>query len=178
MCGIAGLVDLRPCRDEADALKRICARMAHRGPDGDGVHVDGPVALAHRRLSIIDLAGGVQPMSNQDGSIWVTFNGEIYNFEELKRELCSHGHRFVTRSDTEVLLHAYERWGQECVERFRGMFAFGIWDARRRTLFLRATASARSRFTTPSSTASLSSLRRFRARGTSRDPPSARAKCT
>ena len=89
-----------------------------------------------RRLSIIDLAGGVQPMSNQDGSIWVTFNGEIYNFEELKRELCSHGHRFVTRSDTEVLLHAYERWGQECVERFRGMFAFGIWDARRRTLFL------------------------------------------
>ena len=98
MCGIAGLVDLRPCRDEADALKRICARMAHRGPDGDGVHVDGPVALAHRRLSIIDLAGGVQPMSNQDGTIWVTFNGEIYNFEELKRELCSLAIALSTRS--------------------------------------------------------------------------------
>ena len=110
--------------------------MAHRGPDGDGVHVDGRVALAHRRLSVIDRAGGVQPMSNDDGSVCVTFNGEIYNFEELKRELCSYGHRFQTRSDTEVLLHAYEQFGQDCVGHFRGMFAFAIWDSGRRTLFL------------------------------------------
>ena len=136
MCGIAGLVDLRPHRDDPDTLRKICARMAHRGPDGDGVHVDGAVALAHRRLSIIDLAGGAQPMSNHEGTVWVTFNGEIYNFEELKRDLCAHGHHFRTRSDTEVLLHAYEQFGHDCVKRFRGMFAFGIWDSRRQSLFL------------------------------------------
>ena len=110
--------------------------MSHRGPDGDGMHIDGDVALGHRRLSIIDRAGGAQPMSNEDGSVWVTFNGEIYNFQELKRELARSGHRFRTRSDTEIIIRAYEQFGRDCVRRFRGMFAFGIWDARLRLLFL------------------------------------------
>jgi asparagine synthase (glutamine-hydrolysing) len=136
MCGIAGVVDLKQRAIEPANLARISARMAHRGPDGEGVYVDGEAALAHRRLGIIDLAGGSQPMSNEDGAIWITFNGEIYNFEELKRELCSYGHRFRTRSDTEVLLHAYEQFGQDCVRHLRGMFAFGVWDSRRRVLFL------------------------------------------
>jgi asparagine synthase (glutamine-hydrolysing) len=110
--------------------------MVHRGPDGEGIHVDGELALAHRRLSIIDLAGGVQPMCNEDGTIWVTFNGEIYNFKELRRELQAAGHRFRTCCDTEVLVHSYEQFGCDCVRRFRGMFAFGIWDSRQRVLFL------------------------------------------
>lgn len=138
MCGIAGLVELRRGRAEPDALAQICARMAHRGPDGEGVYTtrDGAVALGHRRLSIIDREGGAQPMGNEDETIQVTFNGEIYNFEELRRELLALGHRFRTRSDTEVVVHAYEQFGPACVRRFRGMFALGVWDARRRTLFL------------------------------------------
>jgi asparagine synthase (glutamine-hydrolysing) len=136
MCGIAGVVDLKGRTIEPHKLARICARMAHRGPDGEGVHVAGDIALAHRRLSIIDKAGGTQPMSNEAGTIWITFNGEIYNFEELRRDLRSSGHRFRTRSDTEVLLHAYEQFGVCCVRHFRGMFAFGMWDSRRRTLLL------------------------------------------
>jgi asparagine synthase (glutamine-hydrolysing) len=136
MCGIAGLIDLRPNRGATEVLRAICTRMTHRGPDGEGIHVDGPVALGHRRLSIIDPAGGAQPMRNADGNLWVTFNGEIYNFQELRRELTSRGHRFDTRSDTEVLLRSYEEYGCGCVHKFRGMFAFAIWDAKERRLFM------------------------------------------
>ncbi len=110
--------------------------MAHRGPDGEGLRVDGNVGIGHRRLSIIDPAGGRQPMGNEDGTVWITCNGEIYNFLELRGELEKKGHRFRTRSDTEAVLHAYEQWGDDCVNRFRGMFAFGIVDLRKRRVFL------------------------------------------
>jgi asparagine synthase (glutamine-hydrolysing) len=136
MCGIAGILDLRGRRAERSILERICARLVHRGPDEEGYHADGPAALGQRRLSIIDLSGGRQPMANEDGSVWVTFNGEIYNFRELRPELERLGHRFTTWSDTEVILHAYEEYGEACVLRLRGMFAFGLWDGNRRRLFL------------------------------------------
>ncbi len=136
MCGIAGVLDLRGRPAERPVLGRMCARLAHRGPDDEGVWQDGPVALGQRRLSIIDLAGGRQPLGNEDGTVWVTFNGEIYNFKELRIRLEGHGHRFATDSDTEVIVHAYEQYGAECVKHFRGMFAFAVWDARRRALFL------------------------------------------
>ena len=113
-----------------------CACLAHRGPDDEGFHVEGNVGLGQRRLSIIDLSTGRQPMSNEDGTVWVTFNGEIYNFLELRTELEAHGHRFATRSDTEVIVHAFEQYGTGCLRRFRGMFAFAIWDQKRRLLFL------------------------------------------
>jgi asparagine synthase (glutamine-hydrolysing) len=115
--------------------------LVHRGPDGGGVRRDGSVGIGMRRLSIIDLTGGDQPMANEDGTIWVVFNGEIYNYRELTVDLRSRGHRFATSSDTEVLLHLYEEYGHRCVESLRGMFAFAIWDAGRRTLLL-----ARDRF--------------------------------
>jgi len=108
----------------------------HRGPDGEGIFVDGDVGLGHRRLSIIDLDGGAQPIGNEDGTLQIVFNGEIYNFIELRKELEAAGHRFRTRSDTEVIVHAYEQWGKECVRRFNGMFSFALWDSGRRELFL------------------------------------------
>lgn len=125
----------------SDLVERMAARLRHRGPDAAGVHVHGPVGLATRRLAIVDPAGGAQPMVNEDGSVAVAFNGEIYNFRELRTVLRTHGHRFATDCDTEVLLRAYEHYGPECVQHFRGMFAFAIWDAPRRQLFL-----ARDRF--------------------------------
>jgi asparagine synthase (glutamine-hydrolysing) len=138
MCGICGKVYFDPTRSVApQELERMAATMAHRGPDGEGVWSAGNVGLAHRRLSIIDLrtvAG--QPMSNEDGSIWVTFNGEIYNFRTLRTELERCGHKFRTQSDTEVIVHAYEEYGRECLSHFRGMFAFALWDAHTRTLLL------------------------------------------
>jgi len=141
VCGIAGFLRL----DGAPASERdataMSDRIAHRGPDGDGVHVDGPVALAHRRLAIIDPAGGQQPVRNEDGTLWLTYNGELYNFVDIRRELEAKGHTFRTHCDTEVIVHAYEEWGEKCLQRFRGMFAFAIWDARDRSLFL-----ARDRF--------------------------------
>lgn len=135
MCGIVGILDLRqtPERGLIEKMNRI---MHHRGPDGEGYHIEGPVALAHRRLSIIDLSGGAQPLCNEDGGVWITFNGEIYNFPQLREELLSKGHRFKTRSDTETIVHAWEEWGEECPKRLRGMFAFALWDSRARTLFL------------------------------------------
>src|SRR5690242_7480355 len=136
MCGIAGIVEFAgrsPSRSEAEAMT---ARVRHRGPDGQGLHVEGPVALGHRRLSIIDLVSGSQPMTNEDGQVWITYNGELYNFSELRNELKAAGHTFRTSSDTEVIVHAWEEWGEACVERFRGMFAFAIADYRRRVLFL------------------------------------------
>src|SRR6187397_2565439 len=110
--------------------------IAHRGPDDAGHLVSDNVALGHRRLSIIDLSpAGHQPMSNQDGSVWIVFNGEVYNFAELRPELEKLGYTFQSRTDTEVILHAYEAWGERCVDRFIGMFAFAIWDSRTRRIF-------------------------------------------
>jgi len=137
MCGIAGIV----AADRLQADERARAQMmrdvlAHRGPDGAGLHVDEQAALTHRRLSIVDLAGGHQPLSNEDGSVWVTYNGEIYNHAAVRRELEAAGHRYRTKSDTETIVHAYEEWGDDCVHRFRGMFAFALWDTRARRLLL------------------------------------------
>src|SRR3954464_13368968 len=137
MCGIAGIVEAGGVPpDERDRAVLMRDVLTHRGPDGAGLHCDGIAALAHRRLSIVDLAGGHQPLANEDGSIWVTFNGEIYNPAAVRPELERAGHHYRTRSDTETIVHAYEEWGDDCVHRFRGMFAFGIWDARRRRLLL------------------------------------------
>lgn len=142
MCGIAGLLDTKGNRTpDRDLLERMTTRIAHRGPDGAGLHVEPGVGLGHRRLAIIDLAGGYQPLGNEDGSVLVTYNGEIYNFQPLARELAAAGHRFRTHSDTEVIVHAWEEWGEACVERFNGMFAFALWDRNQRRLFL-----ARDRF--------------------------------
>jgi asparagine synthase (glutamine-hydrolysing) len=137
MCGIAGLFDTRGRRDYPRALlERMNDVQRHRGPDEGGVHLEPGVALGHRRLSIIDIATGQQPLANEDGSVVVVFNGEIYNFQSLVPELEALGHRFRTRSDTEVIVHAWTAWGRDCVRRFRGMFAFALWDRNRRCLFL------------------------------------------
>ena len=141
MCGIAGFIAEPGARPERSLLEAMCDRLAHRGPDGAGYFIDADVALGHRRLSIIDVAGGSQPLGNEDGSIQVIFNGEIYNFQELQRGLEHRGHHFSTRSDTEVLAHLYEEVGERLPEYLNGMFAFAIWDRRRRELFL-----ARDRF--------------------------------
>src|SRR4051794_11408291 len=138
MCGIAGALDVRGGRRES--LERLVARMteltAHRGPDGAGLLVDGPAVLGHRRLAILDLSdAGRQPMATPDGAYWITFNGEIYNYLELADELRARGCRFRSTCDTEVLLHAYAEWGEASLERLNGMFAFAIWDRRRRRLF-------------------------------------------
>ena len=140
MCGIAGFV-LREGRAELRLLQAMCDRIRHRGPDDEGFHLDRGCGIGMRRLSIIDLVAGHQPIANEDGSLWVVFNGEIYNFQELRRDLAGRGHRFTTQSDTETLVHLYEEEGVECLRRLRGMFAFAIWDAPRRRLFL-----ARDRF--------------------------------
>src|SRR5688572_15685868 len=136
MCGVAGILGTDERPPNRAVLEAVCARLAHRGPDEHGYFVNGPVALGHRRLSIIDLSTGRQPLSNEDGSVWVTFNGEIYNFQELRDRLEGLGHRFRTHTDTEAIVHAYEQDGRRCVEQFRGMFAFAVWDRPRRTLFL------------------------------------------
>lgn len=136
MCGIAGILNMAGGPADRAILEHMSIRLVHRGPDEEGSFVRGPIALGQRRLRIIDLAGGHQPMSNEDESIWVTFNGEIYNFRELRADLQKRGHRFATASDTEVIVHAYEEDGERCVERFRGMFAFALWDERRRRLLL------------------------------------------
>ena len=136
MCGIAGLVNWSGDPFDRQVLQRMIDIIRHRGPDAAGVFVDGPVGLAHARLSIIDLESGQQPMTNEDGTLRITFNGEIFNYVELRRELEERGHRFATKSDTEVILHAYEEKGERCVEDFNGQWAFAIWDARRRSLFL------------------------------------------
>jgi asparagine synthase (glutamine-hydrolysing) len=137
MCGIVGIVDLRARREPDRALLvRMNEAQHHRGPDETGVHLAPGVALGHKRLSIIDLATGQQPLYNEDGSVVVVYNGEIYNYQSLIPELAALGHVFRTRSDTEVIVHAWEAWGPSCVTRFRGMFAFALWDANRETLFL------------------------------------------
>jgi asparagine synthase (glutamine-hydrolysing) len=137
MCGIAGFVSVHGLdQDAASRAIRMRDIITHRGPDEEGLHVDAYAALAHRRLSIVDLSTGQQPASNEDGTVWIVFNGEIYNHADIRRELEVRGHRYRTRSDTETIVHAYEEWGDDCVHRFRGMFAFAIWDAPKRRLLL------------------------------------------
>ncbi|VAX05399.1 Asparagine synthetase [glutamine-hydrolyzing] AsnH [hydrothermal vent metagenome] len=137
MCGIVGIVDLNgEAPIDRELLHKMNETQFHRGPDAGGLHVEPGVGLGHRRLSIIDLSSGKQPMENEDGSVIVTFNGEIYNFPDLSDELKAAGHVFKTHSDTEVIVHAWEQWGEKCVERFRGMFAFAVWDRNKKTLFL------------------------------------------
>src|SRR5881628_1244429 len=137
MCGIAGIVkrDPRETVDEA-RLKRMRDVLRHRGPDGEGLLLDGPVGLGHRRLAIIDVAGGHQPMANEDETIWIVYNGEIYNHAALRPGLEARGHRYRTRSDTETIVHLYEEEQERCVERLRGMFAFALWERARKRLLL------------------------------------------
>ena len=137
MCGIVGIFDMRGRREISRTLvERMNETQHHRGPDEGGVHFEPGLGFGHRRLSIIDLATGQQPLFNEDGSVCVVFNGEIYNFQELIPELSRLGHVFHTKSDTEVIVHAWEAWGADCVKRFRGMFAFALWDRNKQTLFL------------------------------------------
>ena len=137
MCGIAGIVSHDRLGPD-DQARAIAMRdvMSYRGPDGAGLHADDRAVLAHRRLSIVDLAGGHQPLSNETGTTWITFNGEIYNHRDVRAQLEGAGHTYRTRSDTETIVHAYEQWGDECVQHFRGMFAFAIWDGAARRLLL------------------------------------------
>lgn len=137
MCGICGIYNVGTGEPVSDRLvKAMADTIVHRGPDAEGIYVSGPIGLGHRRLSIIDLAGGAQPMSNRDGSVWVAFNGEIYNFQELREGLEKKGYTFHSRSDTEVIVHLYEDIGEECFQHLRGMFAIAIWDSRKRQLLL------------------------------------------
>jgi asparagine synthase (glutamine-hydrolysing) len=136
MCGIAGAVNFdRREPVERESIVRMARSIAHRGPDDEGIYIAGPVGLGFRRLSIIDLSGGHQPMCNEDETLWIVLNGEIYNFKQLRPELIRRGHRFKTDSDTETILHLYEEHGVDCVKHLRGMFAFAIWDGRRKRLF-------------------------------------------
>src|ERR1051325_10626174 len=137
MCGIAGIVNLA----EADPigeqdLRRMLGMIRHRGPDQFGIYLDRFAGLGNARLSIIDLSSGQQPISNEDGSLWIVFNGEIFNYVELRPELEALGHRFTTESDTEVLLHMYEEYGPRCLERLNGQFAFAVWNRHDQSLFL------------------------------------------
>lgn len=137
MCGIAGIAYSDGITSpEEQTLTRMHQALYHRGPDDCGVYVAPGIGLAFSRLSIIDLSGGHQPMCNEDGTVWIVFNGEIYNFQALRHELQKRGHLFKTGSDTEVIIHAYEQWGEDCVQHLRGMFAFAIWDHNHRRLFL------------------------------------------
>ena len=137
MCGIAGIFHLDGCPCDAMDVQRITDALAHRGPDRSGIHTDGSVGLGHRRLAILDLSeGGKQPMSLLDGRYWITFNGEVFNFLELRKQLERLGQIFHSETDTEVIVAAYHHWGADCVLKFNGMWAFAIWDSQRRELFL------------------------------------------
>ncbi len=137
MCGIAGILSFDGTSPSIDAVTSMTRLIAHRGPDGEEFYASGPVALGHRRLAIIDLsAAGRQPMSNEDETVWITYNGEIYNYASLRSDLEGRGHRFRSATDTEVVVHAYEEWGVDCLERFNGMFAFALWDASRKRLWV------------------------------------------
>src|SRR5437764_9775908 len=135
MCGIAGFFLPRQRADQAD-VRTMCDRIRHRGPDDEGIYVDGGCGMGMRRLSIIDLHNGHQPISNEDGSVWVVFNGEIYNFQSLRQQLIGRGHKLATRTDTEVIVHLYEDFGADLVNHLRGMFAFALWDANKKQLLL------------------------------------------
>ena len=137
MCGIAGIFNLNGEPAPPVILKKMTDAIAHRGPDGEGHYINGTVGLGHRRLAIIDLSpAGHQPMLTRNGRYAITYNGEIYNFQELRITLESLGHQFHSRTDSEVVLQAYLHWGEQCVDRFNGMFAFAIWDNEQRSLFL------------------------------------------
>jgi asparagine synthase (glutamine-hydrolysing) len=137
MCGIAGVIETYPgVGVDESTVHRMCEAMVHRGPDDEGIHVRSGVGFGMRRLSIIDLVGGRQPVFNEDKTVWVVFNGEIYNFPELRAQLEERGHRFYTNSDTEVIVHLYEDLGADCVDKLRGMFAFALYDERRRKVLM------------------------------------------
>jgi asparagine synthase (glutamine-hydrolysing) len=135
MCGIVGILNFKGEKVSPELLQQMVGIISHGGPDASGVYTAGPVGFGHARLSIIDLFGGQQPMSNGDQSLRIIFNGEIFNYVELCKELIQKGYRFATHSDTEVILHAYEDKGEECVHSFNGQWAFAIWDAKKRKLF-------------------------------------------
>jgi asparagine synthase (glutamine-hydrolysing) len=135
MCGIAGQVNVEAGQIDVAFIEGMLLALMHRGPDDSGIYTDAHAGLGHARLSIIDVGGGHQPMTNEDRSLWITYNGEIFNYVELMEELAGRGHRFASRCDTEVIIHAYEEWGEECVHRFNGQWAFALWDARRQRLF-------------------------------------------
>jgi asparagine synthase (glutamine-hydrolysing) len=136
MCGIAGKYNFDGAPVDSGLLHRMATTMTHRGPDDEGVYLNGSFGMTMRRLSIIDLGSGHQPLANEDGSVWITFNGEIYNYVELRQQLVARGHRFGTATDTEVIVHLYEELGEKCVDPLRGMFAFAVWDEKARTLLL------------------------------------------
>src|SRR5450759_4141714 len=135
MCGIAGFAGAMPIPDSGSVVRRMTAAIAHRGPDDNRFYNDSCASLGHRRLSIIDVSAGHQPMTNEDGSLWIIYNGEIFNHADLRPGLEAAGHRYVTHCDTETILHAYEQYGPDCVTHFRGMFSFAIWNKNTRTLF-------------------------------------------
>src|SRR5271165_12933 len=137
MCGISGIFEFDQARVMArETVHRMNESLRHRGPDDEGIFVGSGIGLGHRRLSIIDVAGGHQPISNEDGTVWVMFNGEIYNYADLRKELLSRGHKFTTRSDTEAIVHLYEDFGEECFAKLRGMFALALWDQNKQQLVL------------------------------------------
>src|ERR1700688_1565491 len=135
MCGIAGFVTTTPSSGSVAQLGRMTDEIRHRGPDDFGYYHDDWAHLGHRRLSIVDVAGGHQPMTNESRTLWLTYNGEIFNHAEVRPSLEQAGHRYTTRSDTETILHAYEQHGPDCLQLFRGMFAFAIWDSQQHRLF-------------------------------------------
>ena len=136
MCGICGVLELENGRGVTrEHIEAMAQKLVHRGPDDAGYYLNPPIALGFRRLSIVDLSGGHQPMSNEDGTVWIVFNGEIYNHASIRPDLERRGHRYSTRSDTETILHLYEEYGDDCVHHLRGMFSFAIWDSLKRRLF-------------------------------------------
>jgi len=137
MCGIAGIhLDAPEASPQPDLLQRMVSAIRHRGPDGTGFRVESGVGLGHARLSIIDLAGGAQPVHNEDQTVWITYNGEVFNYVELRRMLEQRGHRFYTNTDTEVIVHLYEERGDDFVQELNGQFAFALWDRPRRRMLL------------------------------------------
>ena len=143
MCGIAGIFNLHRNQEiSLNALKGMIAMIHHRGPDGFGFYRDERAGLAHARLSIIDLEGGWQPIHNEDKTVWIIFNGEIFNYKELRGDLEKKGHRFYTMSDTEVIIHLYEDHGPNCVTYLNGQFAFAIWDKKKEALFVASRKAA------------------------------------
>src|SRR6202161_1264877 len=137
MCGICGQFNFgSPVPVQRRDIEAMANSISHRGPDDEGYYIAGPIGFGFRRLSIIDLGGGHQPMSDREESVWVVFNGEIYNFLDLKRELEGYGHVFRTKSDTEVIIHGYKQWGDEVLNHLNGMFGLAIWDARKERLIV------------------------------------------
>ena len=180
MCGIAGYVSAAPVTDDELSPRRMTDAIAHRGPDDAGYYSDEHARLGHRRLSIIDLAAGHQPMTNEDSSLWIVYNGEIFNHSAIRPRLEAAGHRYGSHCDTETIVHAYEEFGPSCVELFRGMFAFAIWDKQpggcsahgtdwEKSLLLFLERSAvRIRFRDQSSAGASGNLGRVRERGSAR----------